>query len=188
MDVLDQQSISDCVEVVEHELGSIDVLINNAGVAINKFFLDVTEEEYDSVLGTNLKGCFFCAQAVAKKMANRKSGSIINVSSVLGARPIGTLTTYCASKAGLNQLTATMALELARSGVRVNAIAPGYIETPMNSDFFKTGPGQALINSVPQRRLGQLEDLDGTILLLASDASRFITGTVITVDGGFTVR
>ena len=188
MDVLDQQSISDCVEVVEHELGSIDVLVNNAGVAINKFFLDVTEEEYDSVLGTNLKGCFFCAQAVAKKMANRKSGSIINVSSVLGARPIGTLTTYCASKAGLNQLTATMALELARSGVRVNAIAPGYIETPMNSDFFKTGPGQALINSVPQRRLGQLEDLDGTILLLASDASKFITGTVITVDGGFTVR
>ena len=188
MDVLDQQSISDCVEVVEHELGSIDVLVNNAGVAINKFFLDVTEEEYDSVLGTNLKGCFFCAQAVAKKMANRKSGSLINVSSVLGARPIGTLTTYCASKAGLNQLTATMALELARSGVRVNAIAPGYIETPMNSDFFKTGPGQALINSVPQRRLGQLEDLDGTILLLASDASKFITGTVITVDGGFTVR
>ena len=188
MDVLDQQSISDCVEAVEHELGSIDVLVNNAGVAINKFFLDVTEEEYDSVLGTNLKGCFFCAQAVAKKMANRKSGSIINVSSVLGARPIGTLTTYCASKAGLNQLTATMALELARSGVRVNAIAPGYIETPMNSDFFKTGPGQALINSVPQRRLGQLEDLDGTILLLASDASKFITGTVITVDGGFTVR
>ena len=188
MDVLDQQSISDCVEAVEHELGSIDVLVNNAGVAINKFFLDVTEEEYDSVLGTNLKGCFFCAQAVAKKMANRKSGSIINISSVLGTRPIGTLTTYCASKAGLNQLTATMALELARSGVRVNAIAPGYIETPMNSDFFKTGPGQALINSVPQRRLGQLEDLDGTILLLASDASKFITGTVITVDGGFTVR
>ena len=188
MDVLDQQSISDCVEVVEHELGSIDVLVNNAGVAINQFFLDVTEEEYDSVLGTNLKGCFFCAQAVAKKMANRKSGSIINISSVLGTRPIGTLTTYCASKAGLNQLTATMALELARSGVRVNAIAPGYIETPMNSDFFKTGPGQALINSVPQRRLGQLEDLDGTILLLASDASKFITGTVITVDGGFTVR
>tara|TARA_A100000164_G_scaffold272350_1_gene244266 strand:- start:215 stop:985 length:771 start_codon:yes stop_codon:yes gene_type:complete len=188
MDVLDQQSISDCVEVVEHEMGSIDVLVNNAGVAINKFFLDVTEEEYDSVLGTNLKGCFFCAQAVAKKMANRKSGSIINISSVLGTRPIGTLTTYCASKAGLNQLTATMALELARSGVRVNAIAPGYIETPMNSDFFKTGPGQALINSVPQRRLGQLEDLDGTILLLASDASKFITGTVITVDGGFTVR
>ena len=188
MDVLDQQSISDCVEVVEHELGSIDVLVNNAGVAINKFFLDVTEEEYDSVLGTNLKGCFFCAQAVAKKMANRKSGSIINISSVLGTRPIGTLTTYCASKAGLNQLTSTMALELARSGVRVNAIAPGYIETPMNSDFFKTGPGQALINSVPQRRLGQLEDLDGTILLLASDASKFITGTVITVDGGFTVR
>jgi 3-oxoacyl-[acyl-carrier protein] reductase len=85
-------------------------------------------------------------------------------------------------------LTATMALELAKSGIRVNAIAPGYIETPMNRDFFKTDPGQALIKSVPQRRLGQLEDLDGTLLLLASDASEFITGTVLTVDGGFTLR
>ena len=106
----------------------------------------------------------------------------------MGARPIGTLTTYCASKGGLNQLTATMALELARNGIRVNAIAPGYIETPMNKDFFKTVPGEALVKSVPQRRLGQLKDLDGTLLLLASDASKFITGTVITVDGGFNVR
>ena len=186
--VADEEAVNGLIKSVIERSGRIDVLVNNAGVAINKFFLDVTEEEYDSVLGTNLKGCFFCAQAVAKKMVNRKSGSIINISSVLGTRPIGTLTTYCASKGGLNQLTATMALELARSGVRVNAIAPGYIETPMNRDFFKTGPGEALIKSVPQRRLGQLEDLDGTILLLASDASKFITGTVITVDGGFTVR
>jgi 3-oxoacyl-[acyl-carrier protein] reductase len=125
---------------------------------------------------------------VARKMVVRGKGSIINISSVLGSRPIGTLTTYCASKGGLNQLTATMALELAKSGIRVNAIAPGYIETSMNRDFFNTDPGQALIKSVPQRRLGQLEDLDGTLLLLASDASEFITGTVLTVDGGFTLR
>ena len=114
--------------------------------------------------------------------------STINISSVLGTRPIGTLTTYCASKGGLNQLTATMALELARYNIRVNAIAPGYIETPMNSDFFKSPPGEALINSVPQRRLGQVQDLDGVLLLLASDASNFVTGTVMTVDGGFSIR
>ena len=188
MDVLNQKSIMEGVETIERELGSIDILVNNAGLAINKLFLDVTEEDYDAVLGTNLKGCFFCAQTVAKKMATRNSGSIINISSVLGTRPIGTLTTYCASKGGLNQLTATMALELARNGIRVNAIAPGYIEPPMNRDFFKTVPGEALVKSVPQRRLGQLKDLDGTLLLLASDASKFITGTVITVDGGFNVR
>ena len=121
-------------------------------------------------------------------MVENKGGSIINISSVLGSRPIGTLTTYCASKGGLNQLTATMALELARYNIRVNAIAPGYIETPMNSDFFKSPPGQALINSVPQRRLGKVQDLDGILLLLASDAANFVTGTVMTVDGGFSIR
>ena len=188
MDVMDLASINTGVAAVEAALGPVDVLVNNAGLAINKLFLDVTEEDYDTILGTNLKGCFFCAQAVAKGMAARGSGSIINISSVLGSRPIGTLTTYCASKGGLNQLTAAMGLELARSGVRVNAIAPGYIETPMNSDFFQSPPGQALVKSVPARRLGQVEDLDGALLLLASDASTFMTGTVITVDGGFVIR
>ena len=188
MDVLDQESIKQGIAKVEELWGIPDILVNNAGLAINKPFLDVLEEDYDSVLDTNLKGCFFCAQAVAKRMVEKKGGSIINISSVLGSRPIGTLTTYCASKGGLNQLTATMALELARYNIRVNAIAPGYIETPMNSDFFKSSPGQALINSVPQRRLGKLQDLDGILLLLASDAANFVTGTVMTVDGGFSIR
>ena len=188
MDVLDQESIIKGVAEVESKWAIPDILINNAGLAINKPFLDVEESEYDRVLDTNLKGCFFCAQAVARRMVEKKSGSIINISSVLGTRPIGTLTTYCASKGGLNQLTATMALELARYNIRVNAIAPGYIETPMNSDFFKSSPGKALINSVPQRRLGQVQDLDGVLLLLASDASNFVTGTVMTVDGGFSIR
>ena len=188
MDVLDQESITQGVAEVESKWAIPDILINNAGLAINKPFLDVEEREYDRVLDTNLKGCFFCAQAVARRMVEKKSGSIINISSVLGTRPIGTLTTYCASKGGLNQLTATMALELARYNIRVNAIAPGYIETPMNSDFFKSSPGKALINSVPQRRLGQVQDLDGVLLLLASDASNFVTGTVMTVDGGFSIR
>ena len=188
MDVMDSASINAGVTASEQALGPVDILVNNAGLAINKLFLDVTEEDYDTVLGTNLKGVFFCAQAVAKGMVERGSGSIINISSVLGSRPIGTLTTYCASKGGLNQLTAAMGLELARSGVRVNAIAPGYIETPMNRDFFQSPAGQALVKSVPTRRLGQVEDLDGALLLLASDASTFMTGTVVTVDGGFVIR
>ncbi len=188
MDILDLDSINAGVADAEATLGPVDILVNNAGLAINKFFLDVTEDDYDTIFGTNLKGCFFCAQAVARSMTQRGAGSIINISSVLGMRPIGTLTTYCASKGGLNQLTAAMGLELARSGVRVNAIAPGYVETPMNSTFFQSPPGQALVNSVPQRRLGQVQDLDGALLLLASDASRFMTGSVITVDGGFVIR
>ncbi|MBH69131.1 MAG: 2-deoxy-D-gluconate 3-dehydrogenase [Rhodospirillaceae bacterium] len=188
MDVLNTSSIKDGVAEVEKELGSPDILVNNAGLAVNKLFLDVSEEDYDLVLGTNLKGSFFCAQVVARKMIQRGGGSIINISSVLGSRPIGTLTTYCASKGGLNQLTATMALELARHEIRVNAIAPGYIETPMNREFFKSLAGKTLISSVPQRRLGQVQDLDGALLLLASDASKFMTGTVITVDGGFAIR
>lgn len=188
MDVTDKASIDAGVAAVEAALGPVDVLVNNAGLAINRLFLDVTEADYDAVLGANLRGCFFCAQAVARGMAARGSGSIINISSVLGMRPIGTLSTYCASKGGLNQLTAAMALELARSGVRVNAIAPGYVETPMNADFFRSPPGEALVKSVPQRRLGQPEDLDGALLLLASGASGFVTGTVLTVDGGFAIR
>ena len=188
MDVRDVKSITEAVAAAESALGPIDILVNNAGLAINKLFLDVTEADYDTILDTNLKGCFFCAQVVAKGMVERRSGSIINISSVLGSRPIGTLTTYCASKAGLNQLTAALGLELARSGVRVNAIAPGYIETPMNSAFFQSPAGEALVRSVPQRQLGKIEDLDGALLLLASDASRFMTGAVITVDGGFMIR
>jgi 3-oxoacyl-[acyl-carrier protein] reductase len=188
MDVMDSSSINAGVAASEQTLGPVDILVNNAGLAINKLFLDVTEEDYDTVLGTNLKGVFFCAQAVAKGMVERGSGSIINISSVLGSRPIGTLTTYCASKGGLNQLTAAMGLELARSGVRVNAIAPGYIETPMNRNFFQSPAGQALVKSVPARRLGRVEDLDGALLLLATDASTFMTGTVVTVDGGFVIR
>ena len=188
MDVMDRASINAGVAASEQALGPVDILVNNAGLAINKLFLDVTEEDYDTVLGTNLKGVFFCAQAVAKGMVERGSGSIINISSVLGSRPIGTLTTYCASKGGLNQLTAAMGLELARSGVRVNAIAPGYIETPMNRGFFQSPAGQALVKSVPARRLGRVEDLDGALLLLATDASTFMTGTVVTVDGGFVIR
>jgi len=185
-DLRDRDAIEVALEKAEAAFGPVTVLVNNAGVAVSKPVMDQTEEDWDLVMGTNLKGAFVMAQAAARRMmANRVSGSIINIASVLGLRPIGHLAPYCAAKAGLIQLTKVMALELARHDIRVNALAPGYVETEMNRPFFQSEPGRALIRGVPQRRLGHNDDLDGALLLLASDASRFMTGTVITVDGGF---
>lgn len=190
MDVTDAASIRAAFDQAEAGLGPVDVLVNNAGIAIPKPFLEITEEDWDTVLDTNLKGCFLVGQEAARRMAarhreGRGGGAIINVASVLGQQVIGNLASYCASKAGLIHLTKAMALDLARVGVRVNALAPGYIETPMNSAFFHSPAGEKLVKGIPQRRLGQGEDLDGALLLLASDASRYMTGTVVTVDGGF---
>ncbi|NQW08305.1 MAG: glucose 1-dehydrogenase [Alphaproteobacteria bacterium] len=187
MDVTDPASIHAAFDETEAALGPVDVLVNNAGIAITKPFLEISEADWDAVLDTNLKGCFLAGQEAAKRMSQRGGGSIINIASVLGSEVIGQLSSYCASKAGLIHLTKAMALELARVGVRVNAIAPGYIETPINSDFFKSPAGEKMIKGIPQRRLGQPDDLDGAILLLASDASRYMTGSVVTVDGGFLV-
>lgn len=185
MDVTSAASVRAAFDAAEAALGPVDVLVNNAGIAITTPFLEITEDDWDTVLDTNLKGCFLAGQEAAKRMATRGGGSIINIASVLGQDVIGQLSSYCASKAGLIHLTKAMGLELARVGVRVNAIAPGYIETPINSDFFKTPAGEKMIKGIPQRRLGQAPDLDGAILLLASDASKYMTGTVVTVDGGF---
>lgn len=185
IDVLDRSSIDAAVADVSRALGPIDVLVNNAGVAVTKPVLDQTEEDWDAVVGTNLKGAFLVAQSVARQMAERGCGSIVNIASILGYGTIGQLTPYAASKAGLIQMTRNMALELARYEVRVNAIAPGYIETEMTRDFFATPPGLAIIAGIPQRRLGRQDDLDGPLLLLASDASRYMTGSVVLVDGGF---
>jgi 3-oxoacyl-[acyl-carrier protein] reductase len=190
MDVTDAASIRAAFDAAEAALGPVDVLVNNAGIAITKPFLEITEADWDAVLDTNLKGCFLAGQEAARRMRDRfevggDGGSIINVASVLGQDVIGQLSSYCASKAGLIQLTKAMALELARLHVRVNAIAPGYIETPINAAFFQTPAGESMVKGIPQRRLGQPHDLDGAILLLASDASMYMTGTVVTVDGGF---
>lgn len=190
LDVTDTASIRAAFDAAEAGLGPVDVLVNNAGIAIPKPFLEITEADWDAVLDTNLKGCFLVGQEAARRMAARHregggGGAIINVASVLGQQVIGNLASYCASKAGLIHLTKAMALDLARAGVRVNALAPGYIETPMNSDFFHSPAGEKLVKGIPQRRLGQGDDLDGALLLLASDASRYMTGTVVTVDGGF---
>lgn len=188
MDVTDPASVAAAIEDAEAALGSLDILVNNAGIAVQKPFLEMSPEDYDQVLDTNLKGCFLVAQAAARRMKESGGGSIINISSVLGTEVIGALSTYCASKGGLLQLNRAMALELSRYGIRVNAIAPGYIETPINSGFFKTEAGQKMVKTIPQRRLGQPDDLDGALLLLASDQGAYMTGSLITVDGGFVLR
>jgi 3-oxoacyl-[acyl-carrier protein] reductase len=189
LDVTDQASIARAIGTTEDVLGPIDVLINNAGVAVSKGVLEQTEADWDQVVDTNLKGAFFTAQAVAQRMVAREpksasGGNIVNVASVLALDVVGHLAPYAASKAGLWQLTRTMALELARHDIRVNALAPGYIATEINRDFLATEAGERLKKRIPQRRFGTPEDLDGALLLLASDASRYMTGSIIVLDGG----
>jgi 3-oxoacyl-[acyl-carrier protein] reductase len=186
LDVTDHANIEGAIGTIEDVLGPIDLLINNAGVAVSKGVLDQTEADWDKVIDTNLKGAFFTAQAVAKRMVERgKGGNIVNIASVLALDVIGHLAPYAAAKGGLWQLTKTMALELARHDVRVNALAPGYIVTEINREFLETGTaGERLKKRIPQRRFGTPEDLDGALLLLASDASRYMTGSIIVIDGG----
>lgn len=150
--------------------------------------LDMSVDEWDRVVDTNLKGVFLIAQAAARHMkAGRRGGAIVNVASILGHRVAGALASYVASKAGVIRLTEALALEWARYGIRVNALCPGYIETDINREFFTSEPGLALIKRIPQRRLGLPEDLDGALLLLTTDAGRYITGSSIVVDGGHLV-
>ena len=186
MDVTDGGSIVQALDTAEKALGPVSVLINNAGVVVEKAAVDQTEADWDKVLNANLKGAFTVATEIARRMIARKAGgSIINISSVLGIGVMGHVSTYSASKAALLQLTKSLALEWASKSIRVNALAPGYIDTEFNHEFWATPAGERLIKGIPQRRLGAAADLDGAILLLASQASRYMTGSVITVDGGF---
>jgi len=185
LDVLDRHSVEIAVDAIAREAGTIDILVNSAGITSQGDILAQVEAQWDSVLDTNLKGAFLVASEVARVMrAGGRGGSLINIASILGIRQAGQVGAYAVSKAGLLQLTKVMALELARYDIRVNAIAPGYIETDLNKDFWSTSAGIALVKRIPQRRLGKPEDLDGALLLLASDSSRFMTGSVITADGG----
>lgn len=173
---------------IEAHAGEIDILINNAGVASEGPALSTGVSEWDDVLDTNLRGLFLVAQLVAKGLVSRGSpGTIVNIASILGIRQAGLVMPYAVSKAGAIQLTKCLALEWARHGIRVNALAPGYVRTDINSHFWDSEAGQALIKRIPQRRLGELSDLDGPLLLLASPAGAYMTGSVITVDGGHLV-
>jgi 3-oxoacyl-[acyl-carrier protein] reductase len=186
MDVTDLTSIKAAIDAAEAALGPISVLINNAGIAVEKPAVEQQEADWDAVIDANLKGAYFAATEMARRMlARRAGGNIINIASVLGLGVIKFLSPYTISKAGIIQATKAMALELAGQGIRVNALAPGYIDTEMNHEFWATPPGERLTKRIPQRRIGAESDLDGAILLLASNASRYMTGSVITVDGGF---
>jgi NAD(P)-dependent dehydrogenase (short-subunit alcohol dehydrogenase family) len=184
-DVTRSDDVAAAVASVESELGPLTLLVNNAGVVVSKPLFEHTEADWDHVVDTNLKGAWLMAREFAQHLVGlKRPGRIINISSVLGFRTIGRVPAYCAAKAGLTHLTHVLAMELARYGILVNALAPGYVETDFNRAFFHTEPGRALISRIPLKRLAQTEDLDGALLFLASPASAYVTGTVISVDGG----
>jgi len=184
-DVTRSDSVVAAVAKAEAELGPLTILVNNAGVVVSKPLFEHTEADWDYVVDTNLKGAWLVAREFAHHLVGlKRPGRIINISSVLGLRTIGRVPAYCAAKAGLTHLTHVLAMELARYGILVNALAPGYVETDFNRAFFQTEAGKALISRIPVKRLGQTEDLDGAMLLLASPAGAYLTGAVIAVDGG----
>jgi NAD(P)-dependent dehydrogenase (short-subunit alcohol dehydrogenase family) len=188
LDVQSGDSITAAFAAAEQALGPIDIVVNNAGISIVKPALEMPVEDWDAVVNTNLRGAWLVAQTAGKRwLMAKRPGVIVNIASILGLRTIGQVAPYNASKAGLIHLTRALAMEWARHDIRVNAICPGYIETEMNSDFWKTPGGQRLIDRIPQRRIGKPEHLDGALLLLASEAGSFMTGSVLTVDGGHTV-
>ncbi|WP_459615974.1 SDR family NAD(P)-dependent oxidoreductase [Bordetella sp. 2513F-2] len=185
MDVTDADSVQHAFDAAAAAWGPIGVVINNAGIAFTRPAMELSESEWTGVIDVNLNGAWRVAQAAGRHMRHHEmGGSIVNIASILGQRVAAQVSAYAASKAGLIHLTRALALEWARYGIRVNALAPGYIETDLNRDFFATPAGLELIRRVPQRRLGRLSDLDGPLLLLASEASAFMTGAVLDVDGG----
>lgn len=187
MDVTDPEAVATAFRQIERELaGPLSILVNNAGVAKTRAALDLEASEWTQVIQPNLTGAFLVAQQAARMMRHG-GGTIVNVASILGERVSKGLAAYAASKAGLIQLTKALALEWAPLDIRVNALAPGYIETDLNRDFFASDAGQRLVSRIPQKRLGQMHDLDGPLLLLCSDQSRYMTGAVIAVDGGHLV-
>jgi NAD(P)-dependent dehydrogenase (short-subunit alcohol dehydrogenase family) len=185
LDVREPASVERAVADSVARAGRIDVLINNAGVALTKPALLTTDADWRSVIDTNLDGAFRVARAVAQAMADaRRGGSIVNIASILALRVAKQLPAYVAAKAGLLKLTEALALEWAPQAIRVNALAPGYIETELNRDFLRSPAGESLGKRVALRRFGQPADLDGALMLLASDAGRYMTGATLVVDGG----
>lgn len=195
MDVTDISSIRAAVAQAEAECSAIDVLVNNSGVSTTSKLIDVTPDDFDFVFDTNTRGAFFVAQEVGKRMISRAmaagermpSGRIINIASVAAVKVLSQIGTYSMSKAAVTQMTKAMALEWGRYNINVNAICPGYIVTELNAEHFSSAAGQKLVQMLPRKRLGSPEDLDGLLLLLASEQSRFINGAVITADDGLAI-
>ena len=187
LDVTDAASVRACFDALS-DWGAPDIVVNNAGVTVTRPLLDQTEEDFDHVLDTNLKGCWLVATEAARRMvAAGRGGSIVNVASILGERVAGGVAPYAISKAGVVQATKAMALELARHRIRVNALLPGYVVTDLNRDFLSSEAGDKLRSRIPSRRFGEPEDLDGPLLLLASDAGAAMSGAAVAVDGAHLV-
>lgn len=188
LSVTDVDSVRAAFDVAAHAVGVPDVVVNNAGTTITKPLLEQTEEDWDAVMDTNLKGGWLVAQEGARRMASaKKGGAIVNVASILGERVAGGVAPYAVSKAGLIQATKTLALELARYGIRANALLPGYIVTDLNRDFLTSELGAKLRSRIPSRRFGELSDLNGPMLLLASPAGKHLSGACLAADGAHLV-
>jgi NAD(P)-dependent dehydrogenase (short-subunit alcohol dehydrogenase family) len=187
LDVLDSESIASFLGAAEDAYGPIDVLINNAGVESGaKTYVMVDEEDWDWVMNTNLKGSWLASKIFTQQViaSGRKSGNIINISSITDTRTIKGQFPYAVSKGALTRMTQVMALEAARYGIRVNALAPGYIPTNVSRLVVEAENASEFVKGIPMRRFGELSDLDGPLLLLASDASAYMTGSIVVVDGG----
>lgn len=196
LDVTDPDSIRSAVAHTETEVGSIDILVNNSGVSTTQRLVDVSQDDFDFVFDTNVKGAFFVAQEVGKRMLARAQGSapgsftggrIVNVASMAGLKVLPKIGIYCMSKAAVIQMTKAMAGEWGRFGINVNAICPGYIDTEINHAHWQTEAGQKLVQMLPRKRVGQPQDLDALLVMLCSDQSHFINGAVISADDGFAV-
>jgi NAD(P)-dependent dehydrogenase (short-subunit alcohol dehydrogenase family) len=196
LDVTDIDSIKSAVAHAETEVGSIDILVNNSGVSTTQRLQDVSPDDYDYVFDTNVKGAFFVAQEVGKRMLARSKGAapgtftggrIVNIASMAGLRVLPQIGVYCMSKAAVVQMTRAMALEWGKFGINVNAICPGYIDTEINHQHWHTEQGKKLVQMLPRKRVGQAKDLDAVLVMLCSDQSHFINGAVISADDGFGV-
>lgn len=188
LDVAEEGSVSAALLAASADAPPLDVVVNNAGIASGGAAIDTTADEFDRIVATNLRGVWLVSTAAARLWRDAgRPGAIVNIASILGFRVAAGTAPYVISKAGVVQMTQALALEWARHGIRVNALAPGYIATDINAAFFATEAGQATIKRIPMRRLGRPEDLDGAFLLLATDASAWMTGSTITVDGGHLV-
>jgi NAD(P)-dependent dehydrogenase (short-subunit alcohol dehydrogenase family) len=196
VDVTDPDSIKAAVAHAETEMGAIDILINNSGVSTTQKLTEVQPDDFDFVFGTNTRGAFFMAQEVAKRMIARSKGEapgtytggrIVNVASMAGLRVLPQIGVYSMSKAAVIHMTKAMALEWGRFGINVNALCPGYIDTEINHHHWKTEAGQKLVQMLPRKRVGQVQDLDAVLMMLCAPESHFVNGAVIAADDGFGV-